>query len=113
MVRMRMIKANNVHARFTRLLLRCNQLLWGNVISICRRIGAGVAAAYHCLNHALAILHAPQKDATAFVGIGLLAVLAHGFIVRLCELDHRKTWKVLLIFDYPITKFSNLTWIHS
>ena len=73
---MRMVEADDIFGTLSSLALDPNQLLWIYVITILRRIGARVAAAGSRGYDADVAIHLAEQHATAFVGIGLLAMAA-------------------------------------
>src|SRR5580698_3441748 len=87
---MRMVEADNVFAALASLALDLHKFPRIDVVTIVRRVGAGIAGARGRSHdtHAV-IVETAQQHTTAFMGIRLFTVAANRVIVLLCELQHR------------------------
>src|ERR1700756_4285743 len=98
-----MVEAYNILAALAALPLDTDQLLRINVIAVVRRIGAGIAAAYHRGDKPLVTIHAAQQHPAALVGIGLFAVPAKSSVLLFSDFQHVSgIHRVVGDFQFPI-----------
>src|SRR6185312_3614001 len=89
---MRMIEADDILAALAALALNAHQLFGIDVVTVLRRIGAGVSGARHRSDYPCAvIIHAAEQHTAALVRIRLLAVMAKRVVMGLAEAKHRKS----------------------
>ena len=89
-VRMGVIKADNILATLAAFALNANQFPRIDVVAVVGRVLARVAAARDARNGLRAVVvEPPQQHAAALMGIGFFSVLTKGGVVGLRELEHR------------------------
>src|SRR5271166_7192950 len=89
MIRVGMVKANNVLAALAPFALDAHQFAGIDVVTVLRRIGPSVAAARRRGHSSRAIIvRLPEQYSAALVRIGLFAVTAKGFVILVCDLQH-------------------------
>src|ERR1700722_19604062 len=86
---MGVVKAHNIQIAIPGLALDADQLLGGNVIPVVGGIGPGIAGANRFLHFVAFLERFTEQDATALMGIGLLAMFADLGIDRLRDLQHQ------------------------
>src|SRR5713101_8766841 len=89
MVGMRVIEADDVFAAPAAFTLNADQLLRIDVVAVVGGIGARIAGTGDRGYGANAVfIHLAEQNATAFVGIGLLAVVPESFVVFASNIQH-------------------------
>src|SRR5277367_15622 len=91
MVRMRMIKPDNVLAPLTTFPLNANQFTGINVIAVLRRIRTRVTTASDRTHSTKIPVHLTEQHSAAFVRISLFAMTANLFKLSLADFQH-KAW---------------------
>src|SRR5438067_5830004 len=88
MVGVGVVKANNVYACRSRLLLRGDQVLRRNMVAVGGGVDMRVLAAHGGTDQTLALFHLAQQDSATLLRIRFFAVFADGIIVASRDLDH-------------------------
>src|ERR1700686_1242632 len=89
MIGMRMVEADDVFAALAAFALNAHQFPRINVVAVVGGVCAGIPAARGRSHDASAVVfYVTEQDAAAFVGIGLFAVTAEGFVVLAGKLQH-------------------------
>src|ERR1700693_4143040 len=88
MVRMRVIKADDVLSPFPPFPLNAHQFTRIDVIAVLRRVGASISAAHNRRDRARISIHLAEQHATALVRIGLFAVAANFLVSWFANSQH-------------------------
>src|SRR6185312_17544074 len=83
---MRVIEADDVFSALAALALDADQIFRINVVTVVRRVGAGVSGARGGGHDTGIVSHLAKQHAAALVGIGFFAVAANGFVVGFPDL---------------------------